>query len=171
MNYDKINKLLALAERGIDGEAANAKAMLKKVLAKHGYTIQQYCEILLPDEQLTFYKFSWRTKHEKRLLLSVAMSLDLADNIYVKRSGNSYEFELTEVVAIELDYLYTIYRAELNKEIEALVLAFVCKNDLGERNPTTPEKSNLSKADKDLHKRALIHHKNMSPVKIRKALD
>ena len=170
MNHEKINKLLALAERGIDGEAVNAKAMLKKVLAKHGYTIEQYCQTLLPDERLSYHKFSWKTKHEKRLLISIIMLLEL-DDFNIRKYRSNYEFEITEAQAIELDYLYQIYRAELNKELDAFVLAFIFKNELHSKNIDASKPDKQTKADKDRQQRILNHHSNIKPLQVRKALE
>ena len=51
---NKLKKLLALAERGVQGEAENARKLLEKLCKEYGVSMEE----LLDENQLKFYRFN-----------------------------------------------------------------------------------------------------------------
>ena len=51
---NKLKKLLALAERGVQGEAENARRLLEKLCKEYGISIEE----LLDENQVKYYRFN-----------------------------------------------------------------------------------------------------------------
>ena len=67
---DKLKKILALAERGEQGEAINARIMLENELRKHGLTIEDLrSELKIPRI------FPYKTKEEMTLFFQILISV------------------------------------------------------------------------------------------------
>ena len=74
---DKLKKILALAERGEQGEAINARIMLENELRKHGLTIEDLrSELKIPRI------FPYKTKEEMTLFFQI-LNTTLKENRYL----------------------------------------------------------------------------------------
>ena len=62
-----LNKLKALAERGIGGEKETAQRKLEELMRKYGIE-----EADLSDEKKEGFKFKYKNKFEKKLILQIA---------------------------------------------------------------------------------------------------
>jgi len=90
----KLKKIMVLAERGEAGERDVAQKMLDELLAKHDLTFE---EILAGE--VRDYKFSYRNKWERRLLLQlysmVAEIMDIGEKfgIFQDRKAQAFLYE------------------------------------------------------------------------------
>lgn len=121
-----LDKLRALAERGIGGEKANARRMLEKMLEKHGLT---------PDEfELNEDTGEWWFKVPKysKMFVLIACEVLNVDRIRYKRSkfGKEIGIACTAAQAVEMEMIYAAYRRGLEKEIKILSEAYFLRNNL-----------------------------------------
>lgn len=124
---EKLQKLSELAKRGIGGEKENAEILLKKLMKKHHITEE--------DLQLkikNWYKFHVDSELESKLLFQTAyMVCGHKDGTsYHKKSKRTYFLELTAEQKIEIEYIFSIFKEDLNRELESFYTAFIYKNDI-----------------------------------------
>lgn len=153
-----LKKLKALADRGIGGEQLNAKVMLSKLLKKHG----------LEEADLEGERKGWHPvfvqKQFERLFFQVAATV-LGSTITIDNSDiDDYLFiECTAAEAIEIEAKYSFYLNEFCDEINVLLDAFICKNELDAKEcpPVYIDPYNLSAAERDRISRAAHMSENI----------
>ena len=126
----KLVKILALAERGIDGEKVNARFILEKLLKKHELTLD---DILKKDNQELIKKgYRYKNKMEKTLLVQIYVSITNINDVryWKRRNASIIGFELTAIDHIELSEMYGYYKKLLKEEISCIVDAFIQKHEL-----------------------------------------
>ncbi|HDR9163667.1 TPA: hypothetical protein QDB28_004071 [Burkholderia vietnamiensis] len=131
MDNDKIRsrmmKLLELAKRGVGGEKDNAQRFLDKMLKQHGMTLAD-----LDDEAIAkhWHTFTYKTELEQKLLIQTACKVLQTGSITTsrRRGSRSLQIELTKAQALELELHYSIYRAELSRNIDRMFHAFCVTN-------------------------------------------
>ena len=148
----KLLKVKALADAGTAGEREAARAMLSRLIAKHGLEKADYVE----EPKLQF-DFSYENKFEKRLLIQIYAKVTKQSTIrYTTPNKRSKRIlvELTENQYLEMKRLYSTYRKAFKKELErvaaGLMDAFIHKHDLWsgvasdeETEPISAEESQL----------------------------
>lgn len=118
----KVLKLQALAERGENGEALNAKRLLDQLLAKYGVTLE---DIVGAQDAKDRYTFNVKEN---------GYGLTLFFQCYFKVTGDkrmSYgkyrryiAVDLTKLQYVELKYLYDWHYKQLSKEIKRMQKEF-----------------------------------------------
>jgi hypothetical protein len=131
MTDDKIRarlmKLLELAKRGEHGEKENAQRFLEKLLKKHGMTVAD-----LDDDATSRYTFTYKSELESRLLTQIICTV-LQVNRYTKRQvrgSRTIGLDLTRAQNLEIAMQFSVYRAELARNVDRMFTAFVHKNGL-----------------------------------------
>lgn len=124
-----LQKLKALAERGVGGEKENAEAMLKKLCAKFGIN-----EEALAEEKNKRHEITWRNIFEKKLVGQIvyAMFGDVnpeKEFRYYRGVREGY-ICCTDAEFIEFQAKFGFYRYHLKKDMEIFYSAFVQKNHL-----------------------------------------
>lgn len=145
-----LHKIKALAERGVDGERANAQKLLDKMMAKYGYTYDD-----ITDEQRQWYKFKV-TGNRKWLFFAIVSNVTEPDKaIRYRNKGSVYEVEMTKSESMIVTSMYDFYRKAMLEEIKILRKAFVIKHKLwsskasdSARNMSREEYEKLLKAFK-----------------------
>ena len=153
---NKLKKLLALAERGVQGEAENARRLLEKLCKEHGVSIKE----LLDENQLKYYRFDiGRNAIYKDLFTQcfckVAQKVSLG---YRQVSRSQIAVEMTALQYAELASLFEWHKANFNKDLEDMkkniLLAYCRKHHLysdvkpdnyNDRELTAEEKERLLK--------------------------
>jgi len=139
----RLLKLLALAERGVGGERVNAQAALDEALKAHGLTMAA-----LFDEELALEWFGFKGPFERRLLAQVLSTvLGRKAKLMKLRDASKLGAEMTHEQCVEVEVLWTAHRRQLKKELEAMLEAYVCRQNLfpadvddgEERPPLTAE--------------------------------
>ena len=129
---NKLKKLLALAERGVQGEADNARRLLEKLCKEHGVSIEE----LLDENQLKYYRFDiGRNAIYKDLFTQcfckVAQKVSLR---YRQVSRSQIAVEMTALQYAELASLFEWHKANFNKDFEDMkkniLLAYCRKHHL-----------------------------------------
>ena len=124
---ERLKKLLKLSERGIDGEKEAATKILNNLMKKYNITEEQ-----LKSKSVDWYKFRVHNDWEMKLLFQTVYKVlgYGSDGKYIKKSKTTYLFELTLEESIEIEYIYSIYKQDLKKEIDLFYQAFISKNNL-----------------------------------------
>ncbi len=143
----KLSKILALAERGIGGEKTNAQSALKKMLEKHGLSLE---DIINKDEEdLTVEKYRYNLKQEKELLFQLYARLKNTSEIkYFEGQGHHISFKLTPLEHVELKEMFRYFNRLFKEEMSIIVTAFIHKHELYNQSPT----DKVCSSDKDLER-------------------
>jgi hypothetical protein len=124
----KIKKIHQLSERGIDGEAKAAKALLEKMLSKYGLTMDD-----LNQTELKQKWFRFRNPYERQLILQCASKVKDDPNLNIQTSINHPDkvfISMNEWQYKEMLSLLKEHKEALNKKMEALFDAYLNKHDL-----------------------------------------
>ena len=151
----KLKKLLALAERGVQGEAENARRLLEKLCKEHGVSIEE----LLDDNQIKFYQFDiGRNSLYKDLFVQcyckVAQKVSLS---YHRESRSQISVKMTAFQYAELVGLFEWHKANFNKDLEDMkqniLLAYCRKHHL--YSDVKPDNDNDRELTADERKRLI----------------
>lgn len=161
---EKLQKLSELAKRGIGGEKENAELLLKKLMKKHHIT-EEELELKIKN----WYSFHVDNDLESKLLFQTAYMVCGHKNgtNYRKKSKKTYFLELTAEQKIEIEYIFSIFKEDLNRELESFYTAFIYKNNI------FPEDVPKSKDDSTSYAEALKISNYMTNIKksnVRKAI-
>jgi len=128
----KLLKVKALAEAGSAGEREAARAMLNRLILKHGLP-----EVGLGEEPKQQYHFNYENKFEKRILIQIYAKVSKQSSIRYRSPNNRSKrilVTLTPGQYQEMKKLYSVYRKAFKKELErvaaGLIDAFIHKHDL-----------------------------------------
>lgn len=138
-------KLLALANRGVQGEAVNAGRMLQELLKKHGLTMD---DIERPERHKCEYNIA--LKHQD---LFFALCWHVIDNwngsYWHKSKDRRYiGIELTNAEQLELTAKFDFYVRHFDYELSLFTRSFIHKNKLYAKESNCSDKP--TKMDKDL---------------------
>jgi hypothetical protein len=131
----KLLKLLALARQGVGGEKANAEAMLGKLLAKHGLSIEDLDDAKAPRDTCWFRPVG---KEERTLLANcVATVIGRAranESWRMKSARTLVGYDLTGAEFAQVELVFEIHRRAFRKHLQqqrrAALLAYLSKNDI-----------------------------------------
>lgn len=122
-----LDKLKALAEQGVGGEKINAEKILRKILQKQGKSFEEFIANK-EKEETKIYSLRYKTQYEKKLLLQVLHYVLNLHEIRTVIYNSTIHIRLTEYQYIEVSTIYTILKAELKKELDITLEAFIVKN-------------------------------------------
>lgn len=111
--------LLALSERGVDGEKQNAISRLSKLLKKHNLTIKR----MHKSTTIVYVNLSFTNEYEKTLANQIAWSLHIP--LGISAPQNTVVYSCSPIQAAELRCRYDIYKKELARELDLTLNAFV----------------------------------------------
>ena len=148
---DKIMKVKALADRGSEGERANAEKMLSTLMKKYGINDDD-----IISDKVEMYMIDTENQLYIQLLVQIANSVaghdlkvfgidnapkkakkELADFGYGDANGN-VAIECTKAQFIEIKMKFDIYKEDIKKQIDIFMYAYFSKNGLLAK---APEKS------------------------------
>lgn len=147
-----LQKLKRLAEQGVGGERANADAMLRRALKKHGLSAAD-----LEQEDVREYEFRYKNKFERKLLGQTIYKVINEDKVRYRTYQNRRNHMLVKVTvrqAVEIEFLYDLYRSAFWKNVDDLLRAFVIRNEIwnessgDKKQPTAEEIEEFRKAAK-----------------------
>lgn len=135
---DKLKKILALAERGEQGEARNARIKLENELKKHGLTIEDLrSELKIPRV------FPYKTKDEMTIFFQVLLLLfgrksEETNSARYNSKRKQLYINLTDLQYIEMLNMWEFHRKQFNKEKKRLLRdcleAYVNKHSIFDPN-------------------------------------
>lgn len=122
-----LKKLKTMMERGgTKGERDNAEFMLKKLLAKHGMTMEDL-EIEVVDVRLLKYKDELHQKFIHQIIGNVMGSIDTWTH---KRLKKTIIFESTLVEFIEIEAKVDFFFRDYIRQRQMFYKAYIQKNEL-----------------------------------------
>lgn len=126
---NRIEKIKALAERGVGGEKITAQNKLEKLLRDNGLTLES-----LESEQKQYYLFSYSDSHANRLLNQIIYKVlgPEEGTTFYRSRGKRMKVGVyctpSQKIEIELDYEF--YRNLFETEVDQLLSAFIQQQDL-----------------------------------------
>ncbi len=160
MAEEMLKKLKALMEKGIGGEAENAKRILESLLKKEGKTLEDYLNN--SDIQKKRYWFSYSNTYQKKLLGQILFYvLDCSSIMETtnKNKRNQVAYDITATENIEILTIYETLKTKLMEEIDITVEAFVYRHRLFSNSECAEDKT-LSERDKRILERIKTIQKN-----------
>lgn len=136
----KLQKLKALADRGVGGESANARKLYEKLMQHYGITDKE-----LEEEEKDIHPLVIREDYLQRLLLQITACHTngscrvLRDDIPSRErrtidkaygKDTNVFLECTKLEFIQIMFEYDIYKESLKQSLDAFLLAFFQTNDL-----------------------------------------
>lgn len=124
---ERIEKIKALAERGVGGEKDTAQKKLDKLLKDNGLTIES-----LESEEIHYYLFSYSSSYSKKLLFQVMYKVLSTKVSYyrTKHTRNKVGVYCTHSQKIEIELDYEFYLNLFEEEVDSLLSAFIQEQDL-----------------------------------------
>ncbi|MVN88318.1 hypothetical protein GO986_16350 [Deinococcus sp. HMF7620] len=123
----KLQKLKALAERGVGGEKRAAQAQYDRLLAEFGLTQQD----VFPQPRV-YDTYSIKNQHEETLLVQLWAMVTQTSGVanYRKESGRALWFEATAEQHVQLKAEFARHRKGLAKHLEEATRAYCLAHEL-----------------------------------------
>lgn len=150
-------KLKMLAEKGSGGEKLNAEMMLKKLMEKHGFTMQD-----IEGEEKLYHYFKVGAKD--RFLFDQVASTVLGSTFSIfgdQRKRGYLVLEVTAAEAIEIENKYDFYLQMFETEYEIFKSAFIRANNLYPKDSAEIKLSDLSAEEIEKHKKTIMMANSM----------
>lgn len=137
-NIELMNKLMALAERGIGGEKETAKKKLAELMDKYGVS-----DADLSGEILEDHEYKYRDQYEKQLLLQIFNKVNHERQVLEYKWGKGMRsvkvFRATKEEAMEAEIEYEFYKELWKEEQDFLMDCFIQKHRLFRLDPNAPK--------------------------------
>lgn len=125
-----LNKLKALAERGVGGEKETAQRKLQELMEKY-----EIDENDLSDDKKEKYQFKYKNEFEKKLIKQIAyrtFKKEWSERMYTYSKGREKKsimlIECTKAEEIQLKIEYEFYKDLWKEEAEFLFNVFIQKH-------------------------------------------
>lgn len=134
-----LQKLKALAERGVNGEKANAEVLLNKLMKKYNVSLDELSEDI--TETIEFkYHGTEQEKILRQVIYKVTNRKDNTHSYSYTYSGRKCRTilgaEVTKAQRIEIEFLFDWFVTQWQTEKQALLEAFIQKHNIfGELQP------------------------------------
>jgi len=162
--YERLRKIYALSKRGIDGEKLNAEILLKRIMEKHGITIDEITQ----DEKRVLIAYYY-CKQSESILSQIMFMVNNDDrSVKINRKRKCLITEVSkyeEIRILELfEWHWSQYKKERLKLIRDFNLAYLSKHNLF--SDSKDDESNEFDLDQLLRIEALANAmENISPTK------
>jgi len=127
---EKLRKIKALVEQGVDGEANNAKTLLNQQLRKYGLTIED-----LSSNDIFDYYVKYKTDNDRQLIVQICAKLDI--EIFAVRRVKKlkkYCLECDAITYAEFSSMLEFHKTLLEKEMKIFLSSYIHKHDLFSAN-------------------------------------
>ena len=132
-NIERLKKLKELALRGVGGEKEQANAILEKLMKKYNISVDE-----LDESIKKIFEFKYNGKREYSILRQISYKVtNEKNNTYIFTRGSSGRkiknllgIECTEAQKVEIEFLFHFYKRLFEKEVDALLRAFIQKHAL-----------------------------------------
>lgn len=128
---DKLLKLYELAKRGVDGEKVNAEFLLRRMLEKHGLSIEDINQDMPKDR---YYKFTNKMNEKMITQIMGKVINDSSIGIYRFKGYKEVTAKVTDYQHVQILELIDFHLDNFNKEkkqfLDDLTSAYVQKHKL-----------------------------------------
>ena len=170
---DRLKKLLALAERGEQGEADNARRMLEAELRRHGLTLDD-----IRSERKSTRVLKYCSNEGLQLIIQIILNYSgstseaFKEARYNARKREIY-IELSDMEYVDISNMCDFFKAQYRKErkrlLHDMIMAFVQKHSLYDSTPQE-RPDNDREFDWDKLMRILALSSTMEDVTFRKQI-
>lgn len=170
---DRLKKLLALAERGEQGEADNARRMLEAELRRHGLTLDD-----IRSERKSTRVLKYCSNEGLQLIIQIILNYSgstseaFKEARYNARKREIY-IELSDMEYVDISNMCDFFKAQYRKErkrlLHDMIMAFVQKHSLYDSTPQE-RPDNDREFDWDKLMRILAISSTMEDVTFRKQI-
>lgn len=167
-----LQKIKALADRGVDGERESAQALLSRLMKQYGIS-----EAELEEEcrETAWFRYSQET--ERRLLIQIIYMVtgNMAFRCvggYSGRTRKEMGIDCTAAERLEIEANYEFFKAAMEAELEIFYSAFANKNRLFPSPDKCPPKyeEDLTPEEREKALKAGLMMEGMEHHTLRKAL-
>lgn len=125
-----LQKIKALADRGVEGERESAQAILSRLMEQYGIS-----EAELEEDRRETAWFSYKQEIECRLLNQIIYMVTGSSGYgcvgaYTGRKRKQMGADVTAAERIEIETAYEFFKAAMYEELEIFYQAFANKNHL-----------------------------------------
>lgn len=168
MNQEQITslaqKLKALAEKADGNEQALAQQKLNDLLNKYNLAESDL------EDTVDYHEFKYKKSWEELLIRQIGYKvLNRTEAYHTKPSGRKLQeviFRCTDSQALEIEYLYSFYKALFEKDLDSFLHAFIQKHQLfGTVDDDTVEHNVLSAEEVERQRAFVRGMTNESPNK------
>lgn len=168
MNPEQITslaqKLKALAEKADGNEQALAQQKLNDLLSKYNLAESDL------EDTVDYHEFKYKKSWEELLIRQIGYKvLNRTEAYHTKPSGRKLQeviFRCTDSQALEIEYLYSFYKALFEKDLDSFLHAFIQKHQLfGTVDDDTVEHNTLSDEEIERQRAFVRGMTNESPNK------
>lgn len=135
-----LQKIKALADRGVEGERESAQAILSRLMEQYGIS-----EAELEEDRRETAWFAYSQEIERRLLAQIIYMVTGASSYgcvgtYTGRKRKKLGAECTAAERMEIEANYEFFKAAMSEELEIFFSAFAYKNNLFPPEEKCPKK-------------------------------
>jgi hypothetical protein len=157
--FEKLDKIVALAKRGEGGEKEVALRMVKEICSREGL---DFDDVMSDSPKTQEFYLSFSTAYEEDLLVQVICKFALLaydSRVYSKRLSTGKRlkmlyFETTTEKYVDTMNAWRILRRKLKEELDKLPLAMTYKHGLFYQ-PTEEEREKMKKGNGDIDEKTL----------------
>ncbi len=167
-----LQKIKALADRGVDGERESAQALLSRLMKQYGIS-----EAELEEEQRETAWFRYSQETERRLLNQIIYMVTGKSGFgcvgaYTRRKRKEMGTHCTAAERLEIEANYEFFKAAMKAELEVFYTAFSSKNHLFPSPDKCPTKDieDLTTEEREKVLKAGLMMEGMERHTLRKAL-
>lgn len=184
---DKVLKVKALAERGTEGERANAERMLKELMEKYGISDadieSEAVELFVIDVENIIYiqllvqicnnviGHDIKIYNLNRDDSTVVNAIEELSNRGYGDMSATHAIECTKANFIEIKMMFDLYREDLKKQIDTFMYAYFMKNSLLAKAPEDGKQKEPSKEDLEMLKKAMMMEMGIDKKEIHKMIE
>lgn len=148
---DKLNKVKALAEKGVGGEKESAMRMYNELMEKYNISPDEVEKSVYDLERRWFgYSHIYEKPLLAQIIYKVTGSSDMVEYVGAKKRRKKIGCNCTEIEAMEINLLFSFYRKALKDDLDIFIAAFINKNKIfPDENARCYEAKNTQNDDDD----------------------
>lgn len=165
-----LQKIKALAERGVAGERESAQELLARLMEQYGISEE---ELETVQRETVWFGFSQET--ERRLLNQIIYMVTGSSSYgcvgtYTGRKRKKLGADCTAAERLEIEANYAFFKLAMEEELELFYSAFANKNHLFPKNGSTKDLDELSPEEKAKYLKVGLMMEGMERRTLRKAI-
>jgi hypothetical protein len=124
---EKIRKVQALADRGVDGEKENAARMVERLMAEHDITEEELRDDII---ERRWFRYASKDKYARKLMAQVIYTVTGEGSFWTRGRKAMAGVECTAAQGVEIAAMFEFYYAKFTEDIDMFYAAFLSKNDI-----------------------------------------
>lgn len=165
-----LQKIKALAERGVAGERESAQAILSRLMEQYGISEN---ELETEQRETAWFRYSQET--ERRLLNQIIYMVTGSSSFgcvgtYTGRKRKELGAKCTAAERLEIEANYAFFKLAMEEELELFYSAFASTNHLFPKEGSKKDFDDLSPEEKARHLKVGLMMEGMERRTLRKAI-